>query len=116
MNNLAGDLADAGRRVEGLAATQEAVQLRRELVESNRDAYLPDLAASVNNLANRFAEVGRRAEWLAAAQEAQLYQELAPEHPRHPRPFVTPSRRTLPTAGRRPAAADPDLGAPGTPD
>ncbi|MDQ2707826.1 MAG: hypothetical protein M3Z25_09400 [Actinomycetota bacterium] len=31
------------RRVEGLAATQEAVQLRRELVESNRDAHLPDL-------------------------------------------------------------------------
>ncbi|MBA2324595.1 MAG: hypothetical protein H0V92_11495 [Pseudonocardiales bacterium] len=105
------------RRVEGLAAAQEAVQLYQELVESNRDAHLPNLARSVNNLAVDLAEVDRRVEGLAATQEAaQLYQELAPEHPRHPRPFVTPSRRTLPTAGRRPAAADPDLGAPGTPD
>ncbi|MDT7697458.1 MAG: hypothetical protein QOI75_6828 [Pseudonocardiales bacterium] len=32
MNNLAVDLAEAGRRAEGLTAAQEAGQLRRELV------------------------------------------------------------------------------------
>ncbi|MGH3855862.1 MAG: hypothetical protein ACRDR6_20720, partial [Pseudonocardiaceae bacterium] len=42
VHNLAIRLAEAGRRAEGLAAAQEAVQLRRELVELNRDAYLPD--------------------------------------------------------------------------
>ncbi|MGH3855707.1 MAG: hypothetical protein ACRDR6_19910, partial [Pseudonocardiaceae bacterium] len=73
VHNLANRLAEAGRRAEGLAAAQEAVQLDRELVELNRDAYLPDLAMSVHNLANRLAEAGRRAEALAAAQEASTY-------------------------------------------
>jgi hypothetical protein len=71
-------LAEAGRRADGLAAAQEAVHLRRELVELNRDAYLPGLAMSVNNLAVHLAEAGRRADGLAAAQEAvHLYRELA---------------------------------------
>ena len=62
-NNLAVDLGEAGRRAEGLAAAQEAVDLRRELVGLNRDAYLPDLAVSVNNLAvrpGRGGPAGRR--------------------------------------------------------
>ncbi|MEU8220142.1 hypothetical protein AB0C47_30730, partial [Micromonospora taraxaci] len=50
----------------------------RELVDGNRDAYLPDLAMSVNNHAVRLAEEGRRAEALAASQEAvDLRRELA---------------------------------------
>ncbi|MEU8220143.1 hypothetical protein AB0C47_30735, partial [Micromonospora taraxaci] len=70
-------LAAVGRRAEALAASQEAVDLRRELVDGNRDAYLPDLAMSVNNHAVRLAEEGRRAEALAAIQEAvDLYREL----------------------------------------
>ena len=65
-----------------MAAAQEAVDLRRELAESNRDAYLPNLAGSVNNLAIQLAEAGRRAEGLAAAQEAvELYHELADVSP-----------------------------------
>ena len=77
VNNLAVRLGEAGRRAEGLTAAQEAVDLRRELVALNRDAYLPDLAISVNNLAIRLGEAGRRAEGLAAAQEAvDLYREL----------------------------------------
>ena len=78
VNNLAVDLAQAGRRAEGLTAAQQAVTLYRELVGLNRDAYLPDLAGSVNNLAVYLAEAGRRAEALTAAQEAvTLYRELA---------------------------------------
>ena len=48
------DLAAAhrllGDRIAAATDTQEAVDLRRELVALNRDAYLPDLAGSVNNL------------------------------------------------------------------
>ena len=51
-------------------AALRLVELRRDAAAVDRDAYLPDLAASVNNLAVRLAEAGRRAEGLAAAQEA----------------------------------------------
>jgi hypothetical protein len=82
VNNLAVDLGEAGRRAEGLAAAQEAVDLYRELAELDRDAYLPDLAMSVNNLAGRLGEAGRRSDGLAAAQEAvDLYRELAQAEP-----------------------------------
>jgi tetratricopeptide (TPR) repeat protein len=71
-------LAEAGRRAEALAASQEAVDLYRELAAGNRDAYLPNLAMSVNNHALRLAEAGRRAEALTASQEAvDLRRELA---------------------------------------
>src|SRR4051812_3958765 len=39
-------LAEAGRRAEALTMSQEAVDLYRELAAGNREAYLPDLAAS----------------------------------------------------------------------
>ncbi|MGH3623848.1 MAG: tetratricopeptide repeat protein [Sciscionella sp.] len=71
-------LAEAGRRAEALSASDEAVQLYRELAAGNRDAYLPNLATSVNNHALRLAEAGRRAEALTASDEAvQLRRELA---------------------------------------
>jgi len=71
-------LAEVGRRVEALAVSEEAVRLRRELADADRDAYLPDLAMSVNNHAVRLAEVGRRVEALAASEEAvTLYRDLA---------------------------------------
>ena len=71
-------LAEAGRRAEALTASQEALDLRRELAGGNRDAYLPDLAMSVNNHAGRLAEAGRRAEALTGSKEAvDLYRELA---------------------------------------
>ncbi|MFF5181443.1 hypothetical protein ACFY2Q_25725, partial [Micromonospora sp. NPDC000316] len=70
-------LAEAGRRAEALNTSSEAVQLRRELVDLSRDAYLPRLAASVNNHATFLAEAGRRAEALNTSSEAvQLYREL----------------------------------------
>ena len=82
VNNLANHLTEAGHRVEGLAVAHEAVDLRRELVALNRDAYLPDLATSVNNLAIDLSEAGRRVEGLAVAHEAvDLYTELAAREP-----------------------------------
>ncbi|MDG4834817.1 tetratricopeptide repeat protein [Solwaraspora sp. WMMD1047] len=78
VNNHALRLAEAGRRSEALTFSQEAVTLRRELAEANRDAYLPDLAVSVNNHALRLAEAGRRSEALTFSQEAvTVYRELA---------------------------------------
>ncbi|MFF5181442.1 tetratricopeptide repeat protein, partial [Micromonospora sp. NPDC000316] len=77
VNNHAAFLAEAGRRAEALDTSSEAVQLRRELVDLNRDAYLPNLAISVNNHAAFLAEAGRRAEALNTSSEAvQLYREL----------------------------------------
>ncbi|WP_127504040.1 hypothetical protein [Actinoplanes solisilvae] len=70
-------LAETGQRTEALAASLEAVDLHRELVALNRDAYLPNLAASVNNHANRLAEAGRGTEALATSLEAvSLRREL----------------------------------------
>ena len=63
-------LSEAGRREEALAASEEAVKLRRELVGRNRDAFLPDLAMALNNLGIRLSNLGRREEALAASEEA----------------------------------------------
>ena len=94
LNNLGNRLAEAGRREEALAPTEEAVTIRRRLAQNNPDAWLPDLATSLNNLRrittdpvaarNNFSEVLRdfpdrtdvvhrlRAEWAAG---------LVDEHP-----------------------------------
>jgi hypothetical protein len=65
----------------GVRPAQEAVDLYRELVALNRDAYLPNLATSVTNFAVYLAEGGRRAEGLAAAREAvELYREAVAVH------------------------------------
>ncbi|MEV0163398.1 hypothetical protein AB0H96_25070, partial [Nonomuraea fuscirosea] len=71
-------LAHVGQHQAALEANAQAVALYGELAELNRDAYLPNLAASLNNHALRLAEVGRRAEALLASEQAvALYGELA---------------------------------------
>ncbi|MBY8872515.1 hypothetical protein K7640_11790 [Micromonospora sp. PLK6-60] len=76
--NHAVRLAAAGRRAEALTSSAQAVALRRELVERNREAHLPNLARSLNNHAVQKAEAGQRAEALATSTEAvTLYRELA---------------------------------------
>ena len=79
--------------------TEEAVTLRRELAAANRDAYLPDLAASLNNLGVWFSEMGRPAEALAVYRGGG--------HPvpgagrRQPRRLPTQPRRSLTNLGVR---------------
>ena len=75
-------LSDLGRREEALAASQEAVDLYRQLAAARPDAFLPDLAMSLNNLGIRLSDLGRREEALAASQEAvDIYRRLAAARP-----------------------------------
>ncbi len=77
LGELAGCQLANGDPQAALATAQEAVILYRGLVQSNRDAVLPDLAMSLNNLANAQSEVGEREAALGTAQEAvALYREL----------------------------------------
>ena len=107
LNNLAVRLSEAGcRDEEALRAAQEAVDLRRVLVEGNEAAYTPGLAASLNNLAVRLSEAGRRDEALRAAQEATgLYRQLAESNEAAYTPDLAMSLNTLANclseAGRR---------------
>ncbi len=71
LNNLSVRLAEAGRRAEGLAAVEEAVEVRRRLAAANPAAYEPDLAMSLNNLSLRLADAGRRDEAERVRSEAQ---------------------------------------------
>jgi hypothetical protein len=75
-------LAQAGRQDEALAATEEAVTLRRALAATNPAVFNPDLALSLNNLGNRLSKLGRHEEALAATEEAvTLYRALAAANP-----------------------------------
>ena len=60
LTNLSIQLADAGRRDEGLTAIQDAVKVYRRLAAANPAACEPDLATSLNNLSVNLAEAGRR--------------------------------------------------------
>jgi hypothetical protein len=61
----------ACRREEGLAASEEAVEVRRRLAQANPAAYLPDLASSLNNLSVDMAEAGRRGDAHQARAEGR---------------------------------------------
>jgi Tetratricopeptide repeat/Anaphase-promoting complex subunit 5 len=82
LSNLSSRLGDLGQPEDALAASQEAVTIRRELVSAHPDAFRPDLATSLNNQSNRLGKLGRREEALAAIQEAAgVYRELAAARP-----------------------------------
>jgi tetratricopeptide (TPR) repeat protein len=75
-------LSNLGRREEALAASQEAVDIRRRLAQTRPDAFLPDLAMSLNNSGAMLSNLGRREEALAASQEAvDIYRRLAQTRP-----------------------------------
>ncbi|MEU0924532.1 tetratricopeptide repeat protein [Streptomyces malaysiensis] len=82
LNNLSVRLGALGRWEEGLEASEEAVEIRRELAQTRPDAFLPKLAGSLNNLFNRLSALGRWEEALAAIREAvDAYRELASARP-----------------------------------
>jgi tetratricopeptide (TPR) repeat protein len=68
--------------IEALAASQEALAIRRDLAAARPDAFRPGLAGSLNNLSVRLGELGRREEALAAIEEAvAIRRELAARWP-----------------------------------
>ena len=89
LNNHAVRQGDDGRREDALAATEEAVALRRALADARPGAFTPDLALSLNNLGSDYAALGRREDAPAATEEAVTI------------------RRAL--AAARPGAFTPDL-------
>ena len=71
------DLANVGRHEEALAASEEAVEIGRRLLQT-QPQILPDLATSLHSLAVRLSHFGRREEALARSQEAlDIYTYLA---------------------------------------
>jgi tetratricopeptide (TPR) repeat protein len=78
VDTLGARLSILGRREEGLAASQEAVYIRRRLAQTRPDAFKPDLARSLNNLSVTLSNLGRREDALAASQESvNIYRRLA---------------------------------------
>jgi tetratricopeptide (TPR) repeat protein len=71
LNNLGTMLSELGQREPALAATREAVEIRRALAARNPDAFQPDLASSLNNLGIRLSDLGRYDEALAVQREAE---------------------------------------------
>ncbi|MFI0792001.1 hypothetical protein ACH4OY_04755, partial [Micromonospora rubida] len=76
-------LAEAAWRGEALVASQEAVDLRRELVAGNRDAYLPDLATSLWNVGYVARILGETSDQIldAVAEGVRYFDELAATEP-----------------------------------
>jgi len=111
---LGARLSEVGRIAEARQVTQTAVDSFRLLAESDRDRYLPDLAAAVSNLGSCLAQLGVREESLTVTYEAvALFRELLEADRDRYLPSLaralTNLSACLSRAGRRPAA----LGAAG---
>ncbi|MEU7552159.1 tetratricopeptide repeat protein [Streptomyces sp. NPDC044571] len=75
-------LRNAGLGLDALHASHQALELWRDLAESDPQAYRPELAASLGNHANLLAEAGRRGEAARVSQEAgELWVELVRDSP-----------------------------------
>jgi tetratricopeptide (TPR) repeat protein len=71
LHNLGKMLSDMGHYEHALGATQEAVDLRRQLARARTESTLMSgLALSLNNLGNRLDDLGRREEAIAALDES----------------------------------------------
>ncbi len=82
LNNLGLRLNAVGRFEDALAATREAVGLRRRLAKRNPAVYSRDLALNLHNLGGDLSAVGRHEDALEATQEAvDVRRRLAKEGP-----------------------------------
>jgi tetratricopeptide (TPR) repeat protein len=70
LTNASVRLGDAGRREDALAASEESVEILRQLEDARPDAFLPDLTTALTNQADRLSELGRRQEALRTIEEA----------------------------------------------
>jgi hypothetical protein len=82
LNNLSVRLSDVGDGAGALAATREAVEIRRRLAQGNPARFDPDLALSLNNLSSHLSDAGDGAGALAAIREAvEIRRRLAQDNP-----------------------------------
>ena len=96
LNNLSAFLSALGRLEDALAASEEALAIRRGLAAARPDAFRPDLATSLNNLSNRMSALGRREEALAAIEDAVAIQrDLVAASPDTFRPDLATSLNNL---------------------
>ena len=94
--NLACRLSECGQRREAVGAAEEAVEIFRELVAVDPDAFRPDFATALGNLAVTLRGRRRHQEALMAAQEAVTIQrELADVKPDTFRPDLATSLTNL---------------------
>ena len=76
-------LSEVGQHEAALAATREAVELRRALAAQHPDAFLPHFATSLDNLARRLTETGNHDAANAASREAtEIRRTLHAKKPR----------------------------------
>ena len=81
LSNLGVRYVEVGRRDDAVAVTEEAVQLRRQLVASDPE-LAADLAAGLDNLGSDYAKVGRRDEAVTVTEEAvRLYRGAGQKKP-----------------------------------
>ncbi|MFC1475368.1 tetratricopeptide repeat protein [Candidatus Zixiibacteriota bacterium] len=94
--NLSNRLSDAGENDQALAASQEAVDLYRQLAQANPARFYPDLALSLNNLSNRLRDAGENDQALAAIKEAvEIRRQLAQANPARFNPDLADSLNNL---------------------
>jgi tetratricopeptide (TPR) repeat protein len=82
LDQLAIESQSSGRWEEALAATEEAVVIRRDLAAAGSDTSMASLATSLNNLATTLGTLGRHEAALEATEEAlAIRRELALARP-----------------------------------
>ena len=79
VNNHAVRLAEVGRRAEAVTVSQEAVDLRRELADLNRDAYLGGYVQSLAVSGHVLVADKRPREAVPALVEALVLGQELPE-------------------------------------
>ena len=90
--------ADFTRMHEAVQLYVEALQIYRQLAESNPDAYMPRVAMTLNNLANLQRALGRYVEAEENYVEAlQIYRQLAESNPDAYMPRVAMTLNNLAT-------------------
>ncbi|MGH3936673.1 MAG: tetratricopeptide repeat protein [Pseudonocardiaceae bacterium] len=96
LNNLGIRLSEVGDKHGALAATRDAVDIRRQLADAEPAAHLPALATALNNLGVHLSEVGDKHGALAATREAvDTYRWLADAEPAANLPELASSLNNL---------------------
>ena len=89
-------LSGAGNGPGALAASKEAVDIRRRLAAANPARFEPDLAASLNNLSIRLSDAGEGPGALAASKETvDIRRRLATANPARFEPDLASSLNNL---------------------